>query len=87
MNTAVNVSVTDNASAEVKVKKTRGAKPNPNSKYNRSRVLIQALPETERVRKNVLTILGKELGLSDKVASVYFYNILKEIKEKAATAP
>lgn len=85
MNTAVNVSVTDNASAEVKVKKTRGAKPNPNSKYNQSRRLIQAMPESERVRKNVLAVLGRELGLSDKVASVYFYNIREEIRKASAT--
>lgn len=81
MNTA-GETVTNNVvdSAVAVVKKARGAKPNPNSKYSRSREILSKLSEADRTRKNALAVLGNELGLSDKVASVYFYNIMKELK-------
>jgi len=60
--------------------KRRGAKPNPNSKYNLAKNIMLSLPKDKLNRKDVLAILENDLGLSKATASVYYHTIVKTIK-------
>jgi hypothetical protein len=56
-----------------KTGKTRGAKVNPNSKASQTKIILANIPASELTRARALEELAK-LGLSEKVASVYYYN-------------
>jgi hypothetical protein len=69
-------------------KKQRGAKRNPNSAISKTYEIIKNLPVAERTRSNVLSLIGvgTTINLQEKVASVYYYNTMKKIRNEAATS-
>ena len=71
------------AASEI-VKKKKGVKRDPNSKIGQARQLLSSLPEDQRTRKIALKLFEEKLGIdNENVASVYYYNILKELKSKS----
>jgi hypothetical protein len=75
--------VAPSAASEV-TKKTRGVKRDPNSKIGKARQLLVALPEDQRTRKIALKLFKEKLGIeNENVSSVYYYNILKELKSQS----
>lgn len=71
---------TESTTAAVTAPKQRGAKRNPNSAIRRGYALYVSLSPEQRVRKTVMELFERELGVGKGVASVYFYNCKKEFE-------